>query len=345
MFHNGLAELSASYVEDETHFFEEKHWIEETALFLISMTLHNGFECLRHQVKFLDVLNDSNISKWFDAECPDFGNLSTVLQYAAENCRAIEFDLSVIHDRNKFLDQVDVNIEKMVQMKRYVHALKLAEMTGVSRDPILIARIKDEFNVFNAARFWVKWDEKFDDVKRSVSEIVRYYLERADGAETELQKYEILKLAHDCVSEHKFGIEEMVAIEKNVWLTYLSLGEETKPLPCVSEIKVLIYQKCLRELDKIPQNCNVLSEHEFRNLGRTIDELLSVGDAYTPLKLEKIFGYQHDDVEILKLCFSLAEDILLPSELNARQKLLLSKTGNALTSRRHTYSKYEEIIT
>lgn len=136
-----------------------------------------------------------------------------------------------------------------------------------------------------------------------------------------LRKYHLYKLALEWAS--KFELPARYDLELRLWLEYLSLDEGEKEGLDV-ESKLFNYGDLLETLNNVPQCETELSEELKEEAGKLLVKSLEARNFWLALKLEKMFGLKNADLELLKLCYSLAEGRIMPYQLTAEQRLILT---------------------
>ncbi|KAI4467375.1 hypothetical protein MML48_2g00007702 [Holotrichia oblita] len=341
---------SNSYISEIDHdmsYFNNKLWIQNTAIFLLSATLQYGFKCFYDQILFLRYLNEIEISQYFLTDLPDLKTYLQIIEYIYENQYEISFDLSVISNKNKCTNAIKSYISDLVAKGRYDAALNLAKIMNISCDFIIFDQLNNEFESMSSRNeeFWRKWNKIFEEYDICPDVIVDKYLEFIQKISDKDEIFTLYKLAFNCTSKYK--LENSVDVEKELWLSYFQLDDNSKKFKQIlSNEEFTTLSDYTKELQIIPECYDSLNEIEMANFEKIIDYSLDNEDIITALRLEKMFGCTSMDLNILKLCLSLVEGTVLPHQLTARQRLLLNRRNNIKSSasiRRKTYKTLNRI--
>lgn len=336
---------SNSYISEIDHdmsYFNNKLWIQNTAIFLVCNTLQFGFRCYYDRILFLRFLNDINIAQYFLTDFPDIETFLKINEHLYDKQCAADFDLSVISNKNKYFLTITSYINDLIGEELYDTALNLAQIMGISCDFILFKRLQDEFKKTEVRdeTFWKDWDNIFQKYNIAPDAVAQRYLEYAQSIKETVEAFVILKLTF-CNWTNKYKLDDNISVEKEMWLAYFRLNDNSKLFEIVPNENFNLLSEYSKELSAIPDCYNVLDEVELQNFEKVLEHMLNNGDITTALRLEKIFGYSTTDLDILKLCLNLVEGTVLPHELTARQRLLLNRRNNikgAANIRRKTYT-------
>ncbi|KAI4467372.1 hypothetical protein MML48_2g00012489 [Holotrichia oblita] len=191
---------SNSYISEIDHdmsYFNNKLWIQNTAIFLLSATLQYGFKCFYDQILFLRYLNEIEISQYFLTDLPDLKTYLQIIEYIYENQYEISFDLSVISNKNKCTNAIKSYISDLVAKGRYDAALNLAKIMNISCDFIIFDQLNNEFESMSSRNeeFWRKWNKIFEEYDICPDVIVDKYLEFIQKISDKDEIFTLYKLA------------------------------------------------------------------------------------------------------------------------------------------------------
>lgn len=328
-------------------YFNNKLWIQNTAIFLLAATLQYGFKCFYDQILFLRYLNEIDISQYFLIEIPDLKTYLRIIEYIYENQHEMSFDLSVISNKSKYCSTIRSYISNLVAKGQYNAALNLAKITNTSCDFIIFNQLNNEFGNASSRNeeYWRRWDKIFEEYNVSPDVIVDKYLEFIQKSNDKEEIFIMYKLAFNWTSNYK--LENSLDVEKELWISYFQLDDDSKRFKQIlSNEEFTTLSDYSKELQIIPECYNSFNEIEMANFEKIIDYLLDNEDIITALRLEKMFGCTSMDLNILKLCLNLVEGAVLPHQLTARQRLLLNRRNNIKSSasiRRKTYKTLNRI--
>lgn len=334
---------SNSYISEIDHdmsYFNNKLWIQNTAIFLLSITIQHGFKCFYDQILFMRFLNDIDIAQYFLIDFPDIEAFLKINEYIYVKQYEVTFDLSIISNKSKYIQTIKQYINELVRRELYEAALNLAQIINIPCDVIIFKQLKSQFESAPSrdVGFWKNWDGIFENSKISPDVIVDSYLEFLQKTNDKIEIFSILKLAFKW--SNKFGLENKIYVEKEMWTSYFQLDENLKKFDMFSRENFKLLSKYVKELEIVPECYNVLNEIETQNFETVIEHMLNNGDIITALRLERLFGCTSTDLDILKLCLQLVEGTISPHQLTARQRLLLNRRNNikgSVNIRRKTY--------
>lgn len=323
---------STTLLKDDHEMFYlcNRTWLEKTAMSLLATALQYTFRNSYDQLCCLQVLDEVKLVAKFATTTPDFHQILQIAQCLFQSKCDIRIDLSLICDTEAFQTEVLSCVEKLVDLSSYSHATSIAHLANVKSDFIVIKewRSKFEHDRQYSVDFWEECSRTFEVSEIEPAVAVRFFEHCADRASNNnAEKYDILKLAHKWASRNY--LSNKYDIEKRMWLVYFSLNRKSvsfevrgwrPPKMLYSQIK-----ENLEILQKNNGNSCELSSDEVGHLDRTIEKLLDLGDVWQALRLSNIFLRDNDDLDMIILCYSLAEGMLAPYELSAKQRLLVNR--------------------
>lgn len=86
----------------------------------------------------------------------------------------------------------------------------------------------------------------------------------------------------------------------------------------------LLFKEMAELLTQISKYEEDVSTDAFNSLKSTLNDALNAKNLWLALKLEKMFGCTDNNLDILKLCYNLAEGSILPYQLSTEQRLLIT---------------------
>ncbi|KAF5297886.1 hypothetical protein FQA39_LY11871 [Lamprigera yunnana] len=311
-------------VDYEMMYLSNKVWIDTTALNLLAVMLQYSFKSRFYQLQCLQFLHDIEIYKYFTTSLPDFLRYFQIVNYLFQNECDINLDLSVIFNDDKANDEVLTCVKQLISLKFYECAFEIAKLQQLSTDFIAVKEWYYKFQKRNNDKeFWANCNKDFNrkgvDSKKAIEFFVNCCRE-TNG----IEKYTILKIAHKWASENKLDI--VYDLEKKMWVVYFSL--ETKiDWDSINKCnESLLYGEMKQILDSLVDTH--LEKVDCIHLNDTIEKLLNEGNLWQALRVSKIFNCKNDNLEVIKLCYDLAEGYLMPYQLNVEQRMSLLKYGN-----------------
>lgn len=325
--------------DHELTYLKNKTWLETTALHLLCAMLQYNCKSLNEEISILKLLCDLKISKYFTIDFPNIENLYEILYLVSKSNCNVKFDVSLmLHVAESRKAVVDC-INKLLDLNQFEIAVKVAYIEGLPVDIILIKewQYKYKNRDSNDTQFWEVCNTSLAEHSVTADCVIDFYLDYLKTIHNNLEKYHLLKYAFQWAL--KFDLSCQYSIEMDMWLAFMHLEEKNKSYEDFNVVTHhLLYKDMLDKLENIVPCKETLSKDNNNYLCKMLIESLNRGNFWLALKLERMFGCKNADMEILKLCFSLAEGILLPFQLNTQQRLLLAKGGNfRKLSYRRTY--------
>lgn len=323
---------STTLLKDDHEMFYlcNRVWLEKTALAFLAAALQFGFTNRYEQLCCLSLIDKVKLSKQFATATPDFNQIYRIVQCLFQSNCDIKLDLSIVCHTQAFNAEVLSCLNKLVELKFYECATKIARLTGVRADFIITSEWRNKFERERqySVNFWLNCNQTFESSEIEPVCAVKFFETCADITDNNSEKYEILKLAHKWASRNY--LSNKYDIEKRMWLVYFSLNRKIvsfedrgwrPPKMLFTQIK-----ENLEILQKNNGNATDLSDEEISHLDRTIEKLLDVGDVWQALRLSNMFQRHNEDLDVIILCYSLAEGMLSPYELTAKHRLLVNRT-------------------
>lgn len=315
-----------SQLDQEITYINNKVWIQNLILVLIAFTAEYNFSTLFDQIQFVNALCNLNISEMIN-DSLNFANLLEILKTLHKHNCDIKLDLSVIYDKIEYTKMIHSVIDKLVVKNEYKTALTVANIEHISVDSIILEEYTYMFNKNATEVIWDDCNEVFKHNGVLPEKVIRFFQECSTAVNNCTDKYEILKLAHEWAVQ--FDHPEKYYLEYQMWLMFLDIEDKHKINFTVTEPLAKLYTDMQNELDALQEYPEKLPEDGITKLDESISVLLNNNRFWEALRLERIFGHKNADLEILRLCCSIAEAILLPSELNAEQRMMLSSSRSS----------------
>ncbi|CAH1169832.1 unnamed protein product [Phaedon cochleariae] len=314
-----------SDTDHEMTYLNNKVWIETTALRLLSSTIEFNVPSLYEQIKLLQELCTLNMQEFIG--CPDLEKLLDILRIVHDSKSEVRFSINSIFDENSARQAVVDCMNGLLEESMFEHALKIAKIEGLPLDLILVKRWHKNFEsrTEGDTDFWTESNKHFQEHNITADCVIEFYLSYIDRVQSNLEEYLLLKLAYDW--SRKFELSTKYDLERRKWLAYATLEEKSRVDDVITEEhpqNVSFKEMCdmiktIGDSDAdLPVECVV-------SLKNTLCEALDRGNVWLALKLEKMFGVTDSNLDILKLCYSLAEGLVLPYQLSAEQRLIVNK--------------------
>lgn len=316
-----------SETDYEITYLNNKVWIQKAALVLAVSVLEYNFTSRVDQIRFVNILCELDTGTI--VEFPhSFNNVLIILESLRKLRYNVKLDFSTIYNTEGYEEMVNSYLNILVYNKEFEEALVIAEMENVPKDNILIEQFKNMALKRSDETFWKTCSDTFHKCNTAAETVIKFLLEFSqDVQNASYEQYLILKLAYEwAVQSSDVNIGE---VEKQMWLCYTHLNVIDKCQAIEATTYKRPYSEMKNELEHVE---NVPDSYTDTNnfaesLCSAVSVLLNFNRYWEALKVTKMFSFKHGDLEILKLCSSIAEGLIQPSQFNKEQRLLVSDGG------------------
>lgn len=315
-----------SQLDQEITYINNKVWIENLVLIFIAFTLEYNFTTAFDQIQFLSALCELEVSETINSSL-NYSNLLKTLNALCQCHCDIKLDLSVIYNKINYTKMVQDLIDKLVVINEYKTALIVANIESVTVDKIIIEEYTYKFNQSPTELIWNDCSKVFKSHQVQPEKVISFFQECSIAVNNFCDKYKILRIAYEWAVQ--FDHPEKDDLEKQMWCTFLEVEDKCSINLSTTESLKVLYKDMQDELECLEENSEELPEKDVVKLDQSISILLKNNCFWEALRIEKLFGHKNADLEILRLCCSIAEAILLPSELNAEQRIMLSSSRSS----------------
>ncbi|XP_044265423.1 spatacsin-like isoform X2 [Tribolium madens] len=325
-----------SEADHEMTYLNNKIWIETTAIRLLSALLEFNCNSMYEQILIVENLYKIQIWKYFSSDYPNFYNLLEILKALYSSNCGVRLNISLMFETKNSRQAIIQCINALLEKQKFSVALKISQIENLPPDLILTKEWQNKMNDRNDENFWKVCNETFAKHNVTADCIVDFFLECSEQTSDLFEKFTLLKLAWEW--SEKYDLSSLYEIEKKMWIAFLYLDDKHRDLD-IFDIKesTYLYKDLIEMLKDVSQYESDLSKDLMNQLERIVAIVLNKKNFWLALKLQKMFGCKSADLETLKLCHNLAEGILLPYQLAAEQRLLLSNVNYLRTySRRRT---------
>lgn len=327
-----------SEVDHEMTYLSNKLWIEMTAIRLLSALLEYNCSSMYEQILIVENLYKIEIWKYFSSDdVPSFHNLLEILKALYSSNCGVKLNISLMFDPKNSRQAIVQCINALLDKQQYSVALKIAKIENLPPDLILTKEWQNKMNDRNDQKFWYICNETFAKHNVTADCIVDFFLDCSEQTSDLFERFTLLKLAWEWAEKYDLSLQ--YEIEKKMWVAFLYLDDKHRDLE-IFDIKEsnYLYKDLVEMLKNVIQYEQELNKDLISQLEKIVYSVLNKKNFWLALKLQKMFCCKNPDLETLKLCHSLAEGILLPYQLNAEQRLLLSNVNYLRTySRRRTF--------
>lgn len=343
--HNTSSNCIVITTDHEMSYINNKVWIENQALIFISVILQYYTDSRYNQKKLIQLFCSIEMEKYFSVKFPKLKNVLLLLDYLDDPQIDLCIDLSVLYDSTLYKQNTLTYIDELIARNMYALALSLAKLEDISPDNILIQEWSHKLSQSksNTFEFWDSCNKSFTSNNMLAHTAVNFYLDAAKNVNNSSEKYTILKHAYEYAN--KYSLPMMHEIERDMWITLLSIEDKNKKFESDLSMSAFFYTEMLDRLDSIKIKPCPLTNDLANKLEKAIDDMLCKNDIFRALKLEKLFDRKHPDLDIIKLMFSLSEKLMLPYQLSPEERLLVNKAkrNKNLSHRRNFLSRVSNI--
>jgi spatacsin len=323
-----------SETDREMTYLNNKLWIETTAVRLLLAVIGCSCTSSYEQISIVESLCNIKIWEYFSCDCPDFDNVLSILKALYYSNSNVTLDISVIFDMKNSRQAVVSCINELLDGQQYRVALKIAQIEKLPPDLILVKKWQSKMNDRSDQHFWQICNESFTKHNVTADCVVDFYVDCSETFSDFLEKFTLLKLAWEWAQ--KYDLSCQYELEKKMWIAFLRLEEKNRDLDIFDiQSTSYLYKDLINTLGNIVPVEDELNKDFASQIDRIVSFALNRGNFWLALKLQKMFNCKNTDLETLKLCHSLAEGILLPHQLNAEQRLLLSNVNYLRTYSSH----------
>ncbi|EFA05905.1 spatacsin [Tribolium castaneum] len=325
-----------SEADHEMTYLNNKIWLETTAIRLLSALLECNCHSMYEQILIVENLVKIQVWKYFLSDFPNFCNLLQILKALYSSNCGVRLNISLMFDSKDSRQAIIQCINALLEKQQFAVALKVAQIENLPPDLILTKEWQSKMNDRNDDDFWSVCNVTFAKHKVTADCIVDFFLECSEQISDLFEKFTLLKLAWEW--SEQYDLSSRYEIEKKMWIAFLYLDDKHRDLEIFGiKESTYLYKDLTEMLIDVSQYEGELSKDLMSQLERIVATVLNKKNFWLALKLQKMFGCKNPDLETLKLCHNLAEGILLPYQLDAEQRLLLSNVNYLRTySRRRT---------
>lgn len=316
----------------EITYLNNKVWIQKVALVLAVTVLEYNFTSRVDQICFIETLYATDAGKILNVPY-NFDNLSKILKSIFKFHNEVHLDFSKIYELDEYKLMIQTYLELLVKNCQFEEALSIAEMEAMNKDNILISQFKNFATTQADAAFWLNCNDTFRKHSSVPETVILFFQEFSKTMESvSYEKYIILKLAYQWAVQSSYA--KLREIETEMWISYINLHVNDKNRALEAIFGKQSYEEMKQDLESI-EEVNICTElNNFNeNLDSGISILLNFGHYWDALKIAKMFSYRHADLEILKLCSSVAENLINVENFNKEQRLLLNSETGGFTCR------------
>ncbi|KAG5898668.1 hypothetical protein JTB14_005427 [Gonioctena quinquepunctata] len=315
-----------SETDHELTYLNNKVWLETVAFRLLVLTIEYNIKSLYEQIQLLEVLSEMELENYFKY-ATTLKSLLDILNIVHDSKCAKRFDIVLFFDERSGRKAVVDFMDALVDNSMFEHALKIARIEGLPIDLILIKQWQNNFENRQSedTGFWQKSDEQFKLQNVTADCVIEFYLTYVEKVQNGLEKYQLLKLAYDWA--RRFELSSRCDLEKRKWLAYVALEEKWRTGTEVLDeiVENVSFKEISSMLKHVTKFEGSITAETFNALKNTMNNALNAGNLWLALKMEKMFECGDANLDMLKLCFSLAEGLILPYQLNTEQRLILTK--------------------
>ncbi|XP_067135343.1 spatacsin isoform X1 [Centruroides vittatus] len=322
--------------KNETNILNEVKWIEKMSVKLLTSSIISC-ETIYEKILMSGHFYFAKIQNMFPTveNVPDFNKLYKLLQYVGD----LDIDINledILNDEQseKYKESCTSIIEKLQQQQQNNDAYMFAKIAKLPLDEILLCQISNETKKMKKLLDWNDlkkriqyWKQcanvfKIGNIKPKIP--AYFFKEECDLADSYVEKYILIKLATDWFMKAPELSEDIFKLlnewDVNLWLYCIKGIVEMKKLNLEDLIVSEIERNCEDFFDCHQENLNTSyfplkleTDEEILILEQIIGKLLNAGNLKQAQKLNNLFFHKSKDVNIVKICLNLAQEIILPT--------------------------------
>ncbi|XP_018320150.1 spatacsin [Agrilus planipennis] len=316
-------------IDRDLSYIDNRQWIESVAVSLLAATFDYILKSSYQQTQLLKLLIKFNVSEYLPISLDSIEKTLNMLNSISKNKCNIRPSFTDLFWQETRTTSIQNYIDELINKKFYKVAFEIGCIEGITFDHVILQKWEDEFEKKHQHDdFWSCSLKEFANVRQK-DKVLKALEKCCAKVESQTEKYKILKVALEWAKSNNLG--NISDIEKKMWITVLHLKNYDFQFPFFSESQSFLYSHIQQELSNIsiPEDELLTLTQADKNYIDTIIESLLNSVRFTEvLKLSKMFGHKHEDLTILTLCVQLAEGLLLPSQLNVEQRLLVNKAAH-----------------
>ncbi|XP_076267457.1 spatacsin isoform X2 [Rhynchophorus ferrugineus] len=311
-----------SQVDFEMNYLKNRLWIESTALKITnSFVIYNTTSYLE-ELDFVNILSRVNLRDYFTCEVPDFTSLLQIL----ETVFRTEVNLNVANylDVGKRQEEIERCVENLMKFEHFEHALSIAKLCGMDTNFIVLKKWQKAYENRRVPieDFLKSCCTEFQEENVLPEYAISFFKER--GTINDREKYFLLKASHRWAVDN--NLTNKYELERKKIIAFLNIPNNNLPVDELVDGDTsndnISYREMLERLQKVHSVEECLTEDHTQKLNEIMVTFLDQGRFWLALSLGKMFGCDNVDVDMLKLCHELAEEIISPHQLTDKKPVL-----------------------
>lgn len=204
-----------------------KESLQKVAVSLVKIALSNNFDSAYHQREFLRCLATSQFEKGFLVPTPNFSTLYEILQISMETSMAVNISKMLQEESAQYVLEC---VDSMTANRNYDAALKIARLTGVPVNSILIAEWTHKYETLLAKEeilddksitlFIAKCSEAFKKSSVMFKDATEFLVSHVDNISDTVQKFYSYRIIMSWFEENLEYGRRREEIEHLMWDAY-----------------------------------------------------------------------------------------------------------------------------
>ncbi|XP_030752680.1 LOW QUALITY PROTEIN: spatacsin [Sitophilus oryzae] len=314
-----------SQTDYEMTYLKNRIWIENTAVQLLYSAIIYNSNSYFEQIEYMSVLCQINIKQYFVSEICDFIILYDILELLFDT--TIKLNIAHYLEETNRDEEVQDCINKLLKQELFDKALKISRVCNFDTNLIVLKKWENKYRHNNSSiqEFLRLCNEDFIKEKLSADCAISFFNERTPA--NDVERYFLLKSSHKWALDH--DLTDKYELERKKILAFIDFPENVLPIDELTLFENhnghITYKEMLKLLEKVYPAQQCVASDSMDKLDSLLAKFLDRGNFWMAVKLEKIFGCDNTNTDILKLCHELAEDIVSPTQLNEYHKQLFFK--------------------
>ncbi|KAL1512744.1 hypothetical protein ABEB36_002284 [Hypothenemus hampei] len=314
----------------ELNYLKDINWIEDVALKLLKSFLISNTDSYHERIEVLELLCEFQIGEYFFCDLPNFSLILSILKASFDTELASHVDLEALLRDSNDPALVQNCLNHMVDLGMFTEAFEIATSANLPTALVVLKKWQSIFEnkTQDIQRFLLKCNEDFELSQIPPELVTSFFKERA--CVNDLVRYYLLKYSHMWATKH--NLPKKHDLERKKILAYAKISQQDLNISDLSDpdlnARCITYKQMLAYIQYIDNSQFSMEYEQLEELEILVNLALDTGDFILALKLERMFHLKNQDLEVLKLCYELAEGLVQLHQLNEEQMAFIKTKRN-----------------
>ncbi|XP_074094881.1 spatacsin [Cotesia typhae] len=329
------------WTDADTSYLNNEYWIATVATQCILSALGRCSQSIQIQTKVLRILVENNFNSSLNIDGIEFKMLWEIIISLATTNVKIDFTaIKLIDNCSNIIQEFNRCIQLLIDNKDFTTALELSKISNLPCSKIIIDQYRCAFKAYSNKincnksiisgekcdlNFWKKCALDIKKYNVNFEDAAGFFIEHAEKVNSHKERYEILQIAHSTLKPISTDQQTIDTIEMAMWKSCILAGPEAIEINDDRRLFNKLKTELLSGVSNLRVSCKLNDSAEEKAIDELINKFIDIEDLETALRISAIFNYKHNDLKILMLCLSIAEDEISPYELNSQHKVLLKE--------------------